>query len=189
MQRIAVLARSKAKGLGESRLAKFLRNKKPDLGSYLALDDMVVWSELGSFADAKDPALPELCRRLLERNLFKCFDVGPRLDRAGGHEQLVRFRERVSARFPQKKGRPPPVLEDDATVTGYKWYDVQDPHALKKVLVQRKKDDAIPVDIAAEGVSAIVQTLLRGQERVHRFYVASQDEVTKLEKVWERIGR
>lgn len=186
MPRIADLARRKKT---ESQLGNFLKRKNPALSEYLALDDMVVWSEISSHRGSKDRALAELCQRLLDRRLFKCFDVGPRLDQAGWHEQLIRFRDGVLKRLPHQKNSAPAFLEDDAKVTGYKWYDAQDPHALKKIFVQRKKDDDIPVDIAAEGVSPIVKTLLSAQERIHRFYVGSSADVVKLEKIWEGIGR
>ncbi len=184
MRQLDNLTRAGRRSRGAGPLQRFLRSRRPSLGDYLALDDTTVWRELSLQRDSRDRRLAELSGRLLDRRLFKCLDLGPLLDRAGAHEQLARFRSRVKERCPNVH-----VIEDDATVTAYKWYDADDPRALKKVFVQRHRDDKIPVDIAAPGVSKVVETLLSTEERIHRFYVPSEEDRTKLRELWKGIGR
>ena len=50
--------------------------QKPDaLESVLELDDTVVWGSLQLMKEATDPLLSVMAKRLLERNLYKCFDI------------------------------------------------------------------------------------------------------------------
>ena len=50
--------------------------RKPEaIETALSLDDMVVWGSLHLLRDAPDRLLAELAGRLLDRSLYKCFDV------------------------------------------------------------------------------------------------------------------
>ena len=69
----------------------FLTSERPSLGSYLALDDAAVWAALSSWIDAgASRRVSGLARRLRDRELYKCVDIGV-LDRQGG-DLFGRFR-------------------------------------------------------------------------------------------------
>ena len=55
-------------------LIKFAQNPE-SLESALGLDDTVVWGSLQLMKEATDPLLSAMAERLLERNLYKCFDI------------------------------------------------------------------------------------------------------------------
>ena len=48
------------------------------LDAYLDIDDAAVWATLGTLASSSHPEVSELARRLRDRRLFKCLDVGIR---------------------------------------------------------------------------------------------------------------
>jgi uncharacterized protein len=177
-----------ARALAATRLGRFFGRAKPSVADYVALDDTVVWSALSDLRTGSDRVAAAMASLLLERRLYKCIDLGPLLDRASAHEQLGRFRERVSTEMPATRDGIPRFLEDDDSVTGYKWYAFDDSGALKKVFVQRKEGDDIPVDIGAEGVSRIVTTM-RNAEPIHRFYAPDTAGVSRLEEIWREIAR
>ena len=55
-------------------LIKFAREPEA-LETALELDDTVVWGSLHLMKEATDPLLSAMAERLLERNLYKCFDI------------------------------------------------------------------------------------------------------------------
>jgi uncharacterized protein len=113
-------------GRKHSALGRFLASANPPIADYLALDDTVVWASLNQYRNEADQTVATMAARLFDRRLYKCFDLGPLLDPASAHEQLARFRDRVGTILTHGRQVVPPVLEDDASVTGYKWYDFAD---------------------------------------------------------------
>lgn len=64
-----------ATGLPQNHpLVKFA-NDPETIETALGLDDTVVWGALHLLRDAPDPLLSEFSARLLDRKLFKCFDI------------------------------------------------------------------------------------------------------------------
>lgn len=55
-------------------LIKFAKDPE-SLESALALDDTVVWGALQLLRDADDPILSQFSDRMLNRKLFKCYDI------------------------------------------------------------------------------------------------------------------
>jgi len=54
-------------------------SRRPDnLDCVLALDDTVIWGGLSLMADAADERLASLARRLRDRKLYKCIELGSR---------------------------------------------------------------------------------------------------------------
>ena len=160
---------------------RYFASDAPSLGSYLDLDDAAVWSVLTVLAKQRDGRIPELARRLRDRELYKCVDVGVR-DEPGGNLYL---------RFRRKLGEDPvdwrdDMFFDDTTVTPYKWYDFDNASALNKVLVKTREDMAEPTDIA--NTSSIVKTL-RGEERIQRVYAPDSDKAGELWKILEEVER
>lgn len=55
-------------------LVKFARDPE-SIETALGLDDTVVWGSLLLLRDSRDPLLSKVSGRLLDRNLYKCFDI------------------------------------------------------------------------------------------------------------------
>jgi len=56
-------------------LADLARTRDTSLGSYLELDDALMWTALPRFAQSSDEVLSDLAERLLSRRLFKAFEL------------------------------------------------------------------------------------------------------------------
>ncbi len=65
-------------------LLRYLTSEEPSLGLYLDLDDATVWAALAALSMNSNPQIAELAKRLRERRLYKCFDVGVH-DEPGGN--------------------------------------------------------------------------------------------------------
>ena len=176
LEALAVFAVSDA-GDGEvarrEPVLRFLTSESPSLGAFLALDDAAVWAALPVWIDAgASGRVSELARRLRDRELYKCVDIGV-LDGQGG-DLFDRFRRRLDEISLQWRAD---ILFDDTTVAPYKWYDFDDASALNKVLVRTPGDDGTPRDIA--GVSDIVKAL-GPESRIQRAYVPGQGQAEEL---------
>ncbi len=144
--------------------------KTPTLENYLALDDSSVWAALSTYLRHEDPRISSLAKRLRNRELYKCVDIGIRDTHDGNMFNRLRRKLRETAFEPEP-------LFDDATIEPYKWYNFDDTSALNKVLI--KTDLAEPADIF--NVSDIVKTL-RNEHRIQRAYMPDADGANKLEK-------
>ena len=156
---------------------RYFTSKKPSLDSYLNLDDAAVWSTLANLASSSHTQASELARRLLDRRLYKCFDVGA-LDEPGGN-LYNRFRHTLRRRHVETYGS---LLFDDATATLYKWYGFEDSSALNKILVKTRAEDQEPKDIAT--VSGVVRAL-RDAERIQRVYGSDKSQVNTLRTIMQ----
>lgn len=165
-----------------SRLAAFMISNPPSLSDYLLLDDAVVWAEFGLLSRSKHAKLAEFAQRILQRRLYKCFDLGA----AAGENEMGNRRRRFMrvVKERQRNGEFPNLLIDDATVAGYKWYDFEGDSALERVWVKRDRSEAEPRDIAE--FSSIVQSLINSAH-VHRLYVPSKGEVERLVALFKGI--
>ena len=144
-------------------LLRYLTAEAPPLGAYLDLDDAAVRSALAALAALPDGHVSRTARRLRDRQLYKCVDVGAR--DAPGRDLYGRFRRALARRALPWADE---LLFDEPAVTPYRWYDFDDESsALDKVLVKPRADMDEPVDIA--DVSAIVRTF-RGETRIRRVY-------------------
>ena len=161
---------------------RYLRSENPSLGSYLALDDATVWTALSAWMDgAVSERVTVLARRLRDRVLYKCVDIGVR-DEPGGN-LFRRFRRRLNdSDFEWREE----VLWDDTTVASYKWYDFDDASALNKVLVKKPAGDSEPMDIAS--VSEIVNAL-RPESRIQRAYAPEAGQAEELERILREVER
>ncbi len=153
----------------------YFTSDEPSFDSYLKLDDAAVWSTLANLASSSHNQVSKLARRLLDRQLYKCFDVGV-LDEPGGN-LYKRFRHTLRNRHAEKFGS---LLFDDATAALYKWYGFDDSSALNKILVKTRDDDSEPKDIAT--VSGVVRAL-RDAERIQRVYASDTDQVNTLRRI------
>ncbi len=156
-------------------ISHYLASETPSLGSYLDLDDAAVWAAIMEFAELPNERTSTLARRLRDRKLYKCVDIGAR-DEAGGNLHL-RLRHRLEERPPEWYQD---LLFDEPTVTPYKWYDFDDASALNKVLVKTREDENEPTDIA--NISSIVKTL-KDEERIQRVYAPNRDIAEQLQTI------
>ncbi|MBX6321725.1 MAG: hypothetical protein IRY94_07860, partial [Rhodospirillaceae bacterium] len=152
------------------RPGRFVADGQPTLGEYLSLDDAVAWAELSELAQSPDAKVCGLARRLLDRRLYKCFDLGAAAGERDEGNRRLRFMFMRRLKEVRADGRFPDLLVDHAEVAGYKWYDFESTSALEKVLVKRNRHDPEPRDIAE--FSSVAQSLI-ARASIHRLYVPS----------------
>jgi uncharacterized protein len=184
LERLREVAREDAAVRERSRLAAFIAADSPTLGDYLALDDTVVWAELHELSQSPDPTVQTLARRLVNRELYKCFDLGAVVGERDEGNRRHRFMRGV--REQQRQGKFPDLLVDDTQVTGYKWYDFESTNALEKVLVKRDRQDTEPRDIAE--FSSVVKSLIE-RAKIYRLYLPSEAEVEQIEHLYRETAR
>ncbi len=157
-------------------VSRYLTSEDPTLDSYLALDDTMVWAALAVYSQSPDRQVSALARRLRERDLYKCVDIGVR-DRSSNGNLFHRFRRRLNENAAEGTEG---LLFDDATVAPYKWYNFDDTSALNKVLVKATDDMSEPTDIL--DVSDIAKSL-RGENRIQRVYAPDAAAAKRLQKI------
>ena len=160
---------------------RYLTSEKPELDAYLRLDDAAVWAALEEYADCRHRRVTELARRLRDRNLYKCLEIGSR-DRGRGNLYKQFRRELNDRNVAWLDG----LLFDESTITPYTWYDFNDASALSKVLVKVNSEMDEPQDIAE--ASTVVKALHNeGFGRVQRVYAPDQDRAEKLEQILKEV--
>jgi HD superfamily phosphohydrolase len=157
----------------------FLR--APTLGSYLSLDDMVIWASLPLMAKAADPILAELADRLLRRQLYKAIDVTAHLKGHGGEASVARFRARLTE-LRSSLGQFD-VIEDHPSRNPYKRRGFDSPEALSKVLI-RREDGTAYEDLAER--SAVVAAL--HPQSTYRVYVRNEEVRQKVVDIVREIA-
>ena len=177
---LEALLGSVASRMKDSELARqepvmrYLTSENPTLDYYLPLDDSTIWAALSIYSGLPDPNVSELAKRLRNRILYKCVDIGVH-DTPGGN-LYSRFRRTLDQSCPNWQNE---ILFDDATVAPYKWYNF-DEYALNKVLVKTQEDMAEPTDIL--DVSNIVKTL-RSESHIQCAYAPDAEWTTALQKI------
>ncbi len=165
----------------EEPLLRYLASDVRELDMYLDLDDAAIWSAIPSIADPNsakqfEPDTSNLAKRLRDRNLYKCVDIGT-LDE-GDNNLYLQFQKKLSDDSSQD------LLFDEPVVTPYKWYDFRDPSALNKVLVKPHPDMREPKDIAS--ISKIIRQLWH-KEHIQRVYAPNVDRAQDLHNILEDI--
>ena len=163
-------------------ILRYFVSEEPSLGQYLDLDDSAVWSALTAFSELGAPyqRTSELAKRLRDRVLYKCVDIGDR-DTPRGNLYL-RFKRELDRRdIPWRDD----LLFDEPTLAPYKWYDFDDASALNKVLVKSREDMDEPVDIIGE--SEIVKTLR--ETRIQRVYAPESEQAEDLRKLLVEVQK
>ncbi len=184
---LEALLESVALGMKDSDLVRhepvmrYLTSENPTLDYYLPLDDSTIWSALSAYRTYKDRSISELARRLRERELYKCVDVGAH-DRPDGN-LFLRFKRELNRRTVEFRDG---VLIDDTLIAPYKWYDFGDGSALNKVLVKTRQKMDEPMDIA--DASRIVETL-RNEKRIQRVYAPDAESAETLGELLGEMER
>ena len=155
-------------------------SESPQLGAYLDLDDTAVWATLATLVASPYSRVAELARRLRDRRLYKCLDVGI-LDEPGGN-LYGRFRKQLRERYAERYGEL--LFDDDDKVTLYKRYSFEDSSALNKVLVKTQDTDSEPRDIA--DVSAVIGAL-REAEFIKRVYAPNHEQIQELSRILQEV--
>ena len=155
----------------------YLTSETPTIGSYLDLDDTVIWSTLRFYEGHDDRHIAELATRLRNRELYKCVDIGVR-DEPGGNLYL-RFQRRLERSSIEWRSE---LIFDDPKVTPYRWYNFDDASALNKVLVRTNTNE--PKDIAS--TSSIVATL-QNEERIQRVYAPDSKKADTILRMVEEL--
>ena len=151
----------------------------PSLQLYLSLDDYTIWALLNSLQSCANAHVKELATRILNRNLYKCFDLGPVPNNVNWHWQFVGL---VKDRFNEDESN---FLWDDHAVQLYKGYDFDAQVALKKILVKRLADKE-PQDI--DSVSKTIQAL-RDETLSLRLYAPDHTNFPILEEILKEVKR
>ena len=107
-----------------------------NLENYLAIDDAVIWGSLPLLERADDEKVAELAKRLRNRVLYKCFDVGARAEPIGS-DVRGRFQRGLTSALENRSLVQDDVLTDRGTVSPYKFLDYESPDALIKIMIRR----------------------------------------------------
>ena len=147
--RIAVKSRE---GMLPDPLRSYFASSSSDalpLQLYLSLDDYTIWAALSLLQSCANSDISLLAGRILNRNLYKCFDLGHLPSDSNVHLQ---FGKRVNERFGESE-----FLHDNHAVQLYKSYKFDVQAALNKILVKPKSTASEPQDIVS--VSKTIQAL------------------------------
>lgn len=150
----------------------------PPLSLYLSLDDYTIWAALSSLQSCANSRVSKLAKRILNRDLFKCFDLGPLPSKSNVHLQ---FYSKVKDRFGEDESE---FLQDDHAVQLYKGYDFNAPLVLERILVKLRPADNEPQDIV--NVSKTIQAL-RDESRSFRLYAPDNTKFPELDEILKEV--
>ena len=159
-------------------LRRYLTEGGNILENYLALDDSTVWGTLPLLIKSENDSIIELARRLRDRDLYKCLDVGARAEMIGS-DVTGRFRKRLSdAAFDGID-----VLEDRATVSPYKFREYESPDALSKIMIRLANGSSQHEDVAK--ISPIIGAMR--EKRIFRVYARNPEVMDRLLAIWKEV--
>ena len=147
---------------------------------YLRLDDATIWGGLALMEQAQDGEVSELARRLRNRTLYKCLDVGARHKMVGG-DARGKFQKGLSDARKEGRFSELDVLEDRATISAYKFRSYESPDALTKITIRLPDETGRHEDVAL--LSPVVQAL--GEEKIFRVYGRTADVMADLSELWK----
>ena len=148
---------------------------------YLRLDDATIWGGLALMEQAQDGEVRELARRLRNRTLYKCLDVGARHKMVGGDARGKFIKKGLSDARKEGRFSELDVLEDRATVSAYKFRSYESPDALTKITIRLPDETGRHEDVGL--LSPVVQAL--GEEKIFRVYGRTADVMADLSELWK----
>ena len=124
---------------------RYLAAEEPSLSSYLELDDDAVWSTVGALAKSSCEDVALLAKRMRDRVLFKCVDLGARDQRFIDGNLTQQFKVELKKHSELSED----VQFDEAQSELYTRHSFEkDP--LKKILFKANDQDREPRDILDE---------------------------------------
>lgn len=163
-------------------LALYYQEGGGNLVNYLALDDSVVWGGLHHLKHAKDEVIAELAGRLLNRDLYKCFDIGEEAKKYGSDKQ-ARFNKALNEARQNNEISEIDVLSDRFPVSPYKNHDYESPSALEKILLRPKWKKKGHDDIAE--FSSVIKAI--SEENYFRLYCRDENVLDKVKRIWKEV--
>ena len=152
------------------------------LRNYLGMDDFVIWGALPQMAAAPDDMIRELALRLLNRDLYKCLDVGARAE-AEGSDVRGRFQKLLNRARSEGQFGKWDVLEDRAIVTPYKVREFENPDALSQLAIRRPSG-------APENVSKVSPVIAALKDmNMYRVYGRNEETMKRLSEIWKEAQR
>jgi len=160
-------------------LVRFAR--KPDrMENALHLDDTVIWGALTLLAEAKDPVICDLARRLRDRKLYKSIDVREEVKKRLGLEDLAdggrtidracaSIREKVNEWVSEQDTGCPRILADQEVRKPYK--QIQESKGpLNQIRIMTRSGKLVDLGERSKVVGAIEPFQL------YRLYVPEEDD-------------
>ncbi len=139
----------------EHPFIRILQGEEMELGDYLNLDDAEMTVLMKIWITESDPILSDLCRRLLERDLYKVRIFYEPADRA----ELIELRNIAHGRMREKYGQQVDhrFLFEDATDIFYQQYD---PSRLGSsgILIRQRDGSIMEIDDASPSIRALKKT-------------------------------
>jgi HD superfamily phosphohydrolase len=171
-------------GLAEDHALRRYFNEEGDtLENYLSLDDTVIWGALDHMRYAPDEVVSELAQRILNRRLYKCFDVGARATLLGDNIK-ARFRRSLDLAIKEDRWIAGfDILEDRELVSPYKLLNYENPSALSKVVIRRDDGSDEIEDVGRR--SRIIEAMK--EEEIFRVYARSPEVMQGLEAMWQEV--
>lgn len=154
-------------------LVNYMKKKpKPDLAAYLKLDDFAIWQSIGFVAESQFGAASVLAKRLLNRDLYKCFEPPVPFSGPPLKGRITNFIQGL-----QKKGlkfhldRTPPK--------GLKQFDIEGPTSFKNIYVwDEASEEPRPLFLMSPAVAKMM-----GSSPI-RFYFVTKFERDEARKLW-----
>ena len=155
----------------------------PTVETYCDLDDAIITSAAEQMENAGDAAIAELAKRIVNRELYKCFDVGVLAKDVGG-DSSAQFRRRLAeaaGELDLQLGIT--LLSDQAKISAYGVFRFDEPGALQMVLIGSQQNPVRPEDIANR--SEIVKAI--PVERLYRVYAPTAEKIERLQAIWREV--
>lgn len=146
------------------------------LKNYLALDDSSIWGSLTLLEHSKCNFVSELANRLLNRKLYKCFDVGAKSKLIGG-DCINRF----SKGLKNRSFGDIDVIEDQVPISAYEFSEYESSNALSKIMIRQQDGSRRHEDVS--NISSVVKAL--EEEKIFRVYSRDSKTESELKKIWE----
>lgn len=172
-------------GLSNSHpLVQFAKHPEK-LDNALVLDDSVVGGALSMMVQAKDPSIADLSKRLRDRRLFKCIDVGECLSQMLKERQFERndfdgaciaVEQRLVDWCQQNPKDIPRILIDNPERSIYKTMSEESKGPLDQIMMKPGTGNGEPFDVAL--VSQVVKAIK--PFKAFRVYYEEGDQKAKI---------
>lgn len=149
----------------------FYRNEEPDLKSYLALDDMVIWGALELSITKGKGRIREFSERICSRKILKCVSI----DMINPQDTDKSRRRFIDENMKDEIGKS--IFEDRASLSIYKnpSREAVKPH--KRVHIRRDGGKVIDITSLSKPIAALYQE----QEMLRYYFLNEADRLKVLD--------